>query len=505
MKKGKKIINIINFVRGCEPRLEIDLYQATKKTLETVHRFGYPSTMLLQYDAMTDPKYIDLVKQYPELDLGIWLEMVSSLVRKAGLPWRGRPGYDWDYFAHVSFTVGYTPDERKKLVDIVFEDFREIYGFYPKCIGSWFIDIDTLTYLTEKYHIKAYCMCTEQLSIDGYNIWGGYFSGAFYPSRNNMICPARTKEMQLTLPTFRMSGCDPIHNYDHGIFCMEPAGDISAKPEFLNYFFNETLDDTISCTFIQMGQENSFGWPRFGENFTKQLEFVKANEKRLRLTIETLTQTGTWFSDTYSLTPPAHRRALSDWLDTNHKSVWYQCTNYKINLYNQDGVTFFRDMTLYDERVPEKYLESIETTHDSFYTNLPVMYGQYHEKNLPDGLYFCSPEGEKLQTNLITSHSIAGDGVHMMLTCGIEIFCAKDSLRIIGKDPYILKFEKQSDFNQIVSFTEQEIKFSFTFGGVTKRYRLSLSVGKFEERCQTVCILPCENEICLKLNGQYTE
>jgi hypothetical protein len=39
-------------------------------------------------------------------EIGAWLEVVRPLVEKAGLAWRGRPGFDWDWHADVGFTVG---------------------------------------------------------------------------------------------------------------------------------------------------------------------------------------------------------------------------------------------------------------------------------------------------------------------------------------------------------------------------------------------------------------
>ena len=45
-------MNLVNFVRGCEPRCEMDLYTPVKKQMEVNERFGFENTFLLQYDAM---------------------------------------------------------------------------------------------------------------------------------------------------------------------------------------------------------------------------------------------------------------------------------------------------------------------------------------------------------------------------------------------------------------------------------------------------------------------
>lgn len=48
----KRIMNVVNFVRGIEPRWEIDLYTPTVKEIEVNKKYHIPATFLLQYDAM---------------------------------------------------------------------------------------------------------------------------------------------------------------------------------------------------------------------------------------------------------------------------------------------------------------------------------------------------------------------------------------------------------------------------------------------------------------------
>jgi len=39
---------------------------------------------------------------------------------------------------------GRETEERRKLVDVYMEKFKEVFGKYPTAIGSWFIDAYTL-------------------------------------------------------------------------------------------------------------------------------------------------------------------------------------------------------------------------------------------------------------------------------------------------------------------------------------------------------------------------
>src|ERR1035441_8369248 len=109
----------------------------------------------------------------------IWLISRGSLAisdRKAGLKWRGR--HEWDSTANVGFSPGYTPEERRKLVDVYMADFKGIFGYYPRTAGSWFIDEVTLAYMAEHYGIVASCNCKDQVGTDGYTLWGGYWNQA---------------------------------------------------------------------------------------------------------------------------------------------------------------------------------------------------------------------------------------------------------------------------------------------------------------------------------------
>lgn len=165
----------------------------------------------MQYDTLLDSKYTDYLKKEQDgsLEIGGWFEIVAQQTKDAGIVWRGRPGYSWDWHSHVGFLVGYTQEERKKLIDVYMDQFFTIFGYYPKAMGSWFIDAWSINYMAEKYRVKAICICRDQWGTDGYNLWGGYFN-VYYPSRNNMFTPGHLTPSKLM---YRFSECWEVIRY----------------------------------------------------------------------------------------------------------------------------------------------------------------------------------------------------------------------------------------------------------------------------------------------------
>ncbi len=389
-----QIVNIINFIRGVEPRdPELDLLEPVERQLELLEKYNFTGTFLIQYDAMIKPEFTELLKRPAGLkhEIGAWFEVVRPLAEKAGLGWRGRPGFDWDWHAHVGFTVGYTPEERERLCDVFMEDFKDIFGFYPKSVGSWIIDAHTLAYLERKYGIVASCNCKDQWGTDGYTLWGGYYNQAYYPGRKNAFCPAQTMENQINVPVFRMLGSDPIYQYDAGavmedgfhsaswqpVITLEPVYPEGGGSEaWIKWYLKENFNGIcLSFGYTQAGQENSFGWPLMEKGLVMQFEQISAYVTEGRLQVLTLADSAGWFKKSYTMTPASAIAALSDWKGEGRGSTWYNSRNYRLNLYQEEGKLWFRDMHLFNEDYEERYLDRKCEESSLCYDNLPVMDG----------------------------------------------------------------------------------------------------------------------------------
>lgn len=406
----RNIVNIINFIRAEEPRdPSLDLVEPVVNQIRLCREHNLPGTWLVQYDALLELPFVDLLRDLDERhEIGAWFEVMQCLVEEAGLPWRGRPGYSWDWHADCGFSVGYTPTERERISDVFMGKFREVFGYYPRSVGSWLMDAHLLGYLSDRYGIIASCTCKDQWGTDGYTLWGGYYSQAFYPSRKNAFMPAQHETDQIPVPVFRMLGSDPIYQYDlepdeNGrqlVMTLEPVyKDGGGCPTWVDWFFDVTFGaPSISFGYAQVGQENPFGWPLMADGLEYQIPLIARKAAAGEITVETLADSAAWFRSRYPVTPSSAITALSDWKNEGRKAVWYCSRFYRASLLWDRSGFQVRDIHLFDEDYPERYLTGPCTEHFCTYDTLPVLDGLlWSDKNRRAGvrLYEQLPDGSR--------------------------------------------------------------------------------------------------------------
>lgn len=385
--ESPRIINIINFIRQTDYRVEKAdslLFETVQEQIKLLHKYKFPATFLLQYDALINPMYQDLLKKElsPDSEIGAWWEITQPHVEAAGIKWRGE--HSWVSHANIAFTTGYSPQERKKLVDVYMTKFKEIFGKYPKSVGSWFIDSYTLAYMYDKYKIVASCNCKDQIGTDGYTLWGGYWNQAYYPSRNNAYMPAQTAECQIPVPIFRMLGSDPIYQYDtglggrrQGVISLEPVYKESGRDKkWVEYFLESIVNQpSLAFNYAQAGQENSFTWKGMQQGLEMQFPLFDSLRKADKIRIETLERSGTWFKEKFAVTPTTAVTTLTDIRNEGRKTVWFNSRYYRTNLLWEGKSFRFRDIHLFDEKFESDYLNKAGEGNQFLYLTLPVVDG----------------------------------------------------------------------------------------------------------------------------------
>ena len=385
-----KSVNIMNFARQCEPRdAETDalLFQTTKQQLEMLNELQLPNTFLLQYDALCDARFVQLFREQagPNTETGLWYEIVEPLTTACGMPYESENGWKWDWHIRPGFSMAYPPRERDRLIDEAMRKFKEVFGAYPAVVGSWLIDTRTACRLADNYGVKCLCICRDQTNTDAYSLVGGYFNGAYYPSRSNVFTPAQTAESALDVPVLRLLGPSPIHNYDGKKFIaketkdknvifwtLEPvwfAGEAAAfETAMLDYFFGS---ETLNFAYAQIGQENSFGGSDILTPLRRQIEVL---QRRGDVRFEKMSETADRFCRRFpNETPPTVTAGMKNWDSEDLQSVYYQCKNYVANLFRDGSRVFLRAFYLFDENVPEHYMETTCESFFALYENLPLV------------------------------------------------------------------------------------------------------------------------------------
>lgn len=464
----KNIVNFITFARGKNQAHPLDyMVEATREQVELFKAHNFTSTVLLMYDAFIEPEFYNYLKPQVEngfTEVGLWFEIPAQLVEKAGLKWRGREGFTWDWFNEVGFLVGYTLEERKLLIDTAMESFKEIFGYYPKVVGSWHIDTFSLNYLSEKYGIIGSCMCRDQWGTDGYTIWGGY-EPIYYPSKNNVLCPASTEEKRINVPMLRMLGADPIYQFDIPYMrdkwnYKEPiVGQITLEPTILStgkktaysgmdknwsdWYFNMMVTDNAPFSYAQTGQENGFGWFRIEQGIKQQCDLLDKHTADGSIVVEKMSETCKWFADNYKTTPCVTVDVKKDWMEQGRKAVWYYSNYYRSSVLFEDNHAWIRELRLFDENYKEPHLETPCRTNATYYDNLPLVDGTLwstkaeandgieqqgfaiSEKESRAGLYPVANCGGEWKKVFVNDISTLTEGENSTVTLNMQEGCIK--------------------------------------------------------------------------------
>lgn len=389
---ARKVMNLVNFVRSLDPRGDHAVYvEALQKEVELNRRYGFPNTILFQYDALIDPELRAAAARsdMSKTEFGLWFEMSRPLNEAAGLAWRPKqnPSWDWDWYINPGFLMAYTHAERKALVDAAFAKFKAEFGFWPKSVGSWLLDAWSMDYMVKTYGVDGFCICREQDNTDAYGLRGGYSNGAYYPSRRNMLSAAVEMANAIPAPVFKMLTPDPIYNYgipqklfaDYpfkgGCATLEPVWTSGYRPDIVDWYFRVYADapGLLNLSYMQTGQENTFGWKMIGRGLPYQYEKIAAYRSAGKLTVETMGETARRFKSAHAANVPQTQVALEDWTGLKRRSIWYNSRFYRANLFFDNGRLHFRDVHKMDDAFEEPFLDTVCTGWQAEYFTPPVV------------------------------------------------------------------------------------------------------------------------------------
>lgn len=409
-EKSMRCINVVNFIREIEPRFKMDMMLPVTSQMEIIRRHRLPATWLLQFDALVSGPFVPYLRDQipPNHEVGFWFEMNEKHCSAAGVEWRGRPGYPWDYYPSVAFTLGYTKDERVKLADAAMSEFKKIWGQHPSSVASWNLDSFTIEHLVDNYDVDAFAVCRDQIETDGFTIWGAPIAG-YYPSRRNCWSPAVDKQNQINAPIFRMLGQDPVYYYQREFAIrggqrlrapdtMEPAWPSGQDAKFVENFLDMMESaPSLEFAYAQLGQENTFPWDQQKSGYAPQMEALAVLRDRGVVQVETMGDSGRRFKQAFDQTPLQAQIMLDDPFgntDPACGTIWHQSRSYRANLHLRGDLPYLRDLTIYSDRLAQPYLNEPARVND-VEQRMPAIIDGYHwsrSAQEPAGGYFISED-----------------------------------------------------------------------------------------------------------------
>ena len=210
---------------------------------EIAHKNGLKTTIQMTYASLFNEEAIELAKEHHEV---YGDEIALTLL---GLPCKEfRDKYKTKDFCIWMFSM----EDKKSIVNDVFEKFYSIFGFYPVSTGSYFLDADLISYIKETYPSvecavatcweegpKAYHTCN--------NSWYTLFDGGpwnpWIPSKQNSHAPAANEQEDSGIVAIPHLSRDLIACYDgngsnFGTHPQNVLRGMIYKDEQYPYFYN---------------------------------------------------------------------------------------------------------------------------------------------------------------------------------------------------------------------------------------------------------------------------
>lgn len=337
-----------------------------KETIDAQYQIiannNLPATWLLTFDALNNEGINSVVATMDDKqELGLFLEITPSLAEAAGVEYN-----DTGFWHHATsvFLSGYTQEERLKLIDTVFEKFKDKFGLYPTSVGSWWTDSYSLAYMKEKYGITANLGCADQFSTDGYQIWGQYWSTPYYPSKYHAAIPAPSLDTKLDIVTTQWAARDPLNGYKSSLYSTQ---DYFVTPERLEIDYFEKLVKLYAGKNnnlfgqITVGLESDLDAGAYSGHFSNQIKTVKKLSESNEYEVVNMKEFSNWYRKEFPDLSPSHIIESNDLLDkADNKVIWYQSPRYRLGIsYNNKAhETKIFDFRSYHADFQEPYYQS---------------------------------------------------------------------------------------------------------------------------------------------------
>lgn len=341
-----RYLTLVNPVRSRQLWVDKSL-QPIKNQYKLVSADKLAATWLIQDDVFSDKELLAELKSFQKTqEFGLLLEISDALANNARVIYP--PFVTW-YDPRAVFLSGYAESERRLLIDRMFKDFLQAFGYYPESVGAWWIDSYSLQYMKDKYKIKAAMIVADQRNTDNYGVWGQWWSVPYYPSKANILTPASSLKNKQPVVILQWAQRDPVLAYEsdfHSSYSLQ-ANDYTLLDKDISYFkslVNVYLDCQNPVGQITIGLETGMESIKSLPEYERQLKFLKTISS---LTSVTMTQFAERYSQIYSEFPKLFTLNYQGY-------IWELTINSRDNDKLNEHITYHQTLAFQDYFIPDQ-------------------------------------------------------------------------------------------------------------------------------------------------------
>lgn len=182
MKKGKMYFNVIHRMGGWKENIDMLARQQ-----EMAHANGLKTTIVMSYESLFIEEAVNMAKEHSKQygdEIALLLNTIDDIYGMLN--------------GNYTFWL-FSTEEKRHIIDVSISKFKEVFGFCPTALTTYYLDAPTINYIHEKYpEVEAViATCFEegsrvfrgtnyscQLFCEGGPWW------PWIPSKKNSQCPA---------------------------------------------------------------------------------------------------------------------------------------------------------------------------------------------------------------------------------------------------------------------------------------------------------------------------
>lgn len=344
-------ITIINPVRGSGLGHETDDLAASLQAQWLVtNAAGVHATWLFQYGALEDTGITGFAKQQMKDDeFGLLFEIDRNYAEKSRVQFRGQGAW---YTSDGLFLNSYDRNERIHLIDTAFAKFKEIFGYYPKTVGAWWIGGDSLTYMQEKYGITSAMRAADQFNLDFYSIWGTPWDIPYLSSKENEGMPAATFDQSAKVVILQWAIRDPVRGFTDPLYSLQDYPMKGYAPAYVDYLASVYLQKPLGHFVI--GLENG----GTSEKFQQYYKTILSKAKELQISGKADIVLARDFAERFLAQKKVfagRTHFLSTDFGSKDQSFWYISENYRAAILKTNNTVSLVDLRNYADKTEEDF------------------------------------------------------------------------------------------------------------------------------------------------------